>query len=1088
MTHLHLSLLGPFIAARDDEPLSGFESNKVRALLAFLAVEHERPQQRIELATLLWPDMDDASALRNLRHAVANLRRLFGDARAERPLLLVTPRTLRLNPDAVSNDAAEFRSYLARAAEGGDAAIEAWQAAVDLVRGIFLEGLRVRGSAPWDEWLALQRETFRQEEREALRKLARAYEQRRDYDRALAAARRWVQNAPWDEEAYRQLMRLLALDGRRAAALAQYERCRQLLKTELNLQPTAETTALAQAIRDNTFPGTVIQPPRRASPAGASTAAPPFVAREQELAQLHHFLDEALARSTQFVFITGEAGSGKSALATAFGRQALSRQESVVVAWGESNAFAGRGDPFLPFRDILLALIGDVNAMHRGAHLGDAYVRRLQQSVPAALSALAQQGPDLIAALALTPTLIMQMEAFLPESARKRTMLQQLRRLKPSEAASASHQSLRFTQFTQVLAQLAERYPLLLILDDLQWADPGSLSLLFHLGHRLQSSPVLVLGLFRSEDVLVPATEQQPRPHPLALILRELQRRRGNILIDLDRSAGRAFVDAYLDTEPNRLDEQFRRQLFRHTGGHALFTAELLSSLQDQGYLVQGEGGWHCDEALNWEKIPPRVEAIIADRIASLPSDWRLLLKVASVAGESFAAEALAMIMDWPPADVQRILDAMTASPRRWVQFQGRTWLDGQRLSAYRFRHILFQHYLYNQLTEGERTRWHENLGQTLEQIYASRLESVAPGLARHFEAAQRPLKGASYALMAGKRAMRLFAPEEALAWYSRGLAMLPAAPDSPEKEAVEMELQMAMTAPLVAMSGWGSRERMEASQRAYDLCRHSGNERALMQALFIQADMLRARGEHALSWQLGEQLLALARREGAPEGLALAHWTLGETALFQGETSASHHHLTQALHYYAPSDQSFTPLTAVDLGVVCHVWLAWLEALTGRDDAGRAHVQAALTLARDLKQPLSLIFALTLGAYGYNWLLDRPGAAAAYADELAPLMADESLIGIHPWGDVFQGWAMAELGRLAEGVHRMERGMAAWRSMGAVSGLTCQGLPLARAYLWAGREADARNLILDMLSLIERTGERMFEKEWRALQETLSF
>ena len=587
-----------------------------------------------------------------------------------------------------------------------------------------------------------------------------------------------------------------------------------------------------------------------------------------------------------------------------------------------------------------------------------------------------------------------------------------------------------------------------------------------------------MLGLFRSEDVLAAAAGPAAKPNPLALILRELQRRKGDILIDLDRSAGRAFVDAYLDTEPNRLDERFRSQLFRHTGGHALFTAELLASLQDQGYLIMEEDGWHPHEDMNWANIPPRIEAIIDERIARLPADWRSLLEVASVAGESFAAEVLAMVMDWPPSDVQRFLDAMTSPPRRWVQFQGRTWIEGQRLSSYRFRHILFQNYLYRGMTAGERARWHERMGEILEQVHASRLEAVAPALAQHFGAAQRPLKAAAYYLLAGRRAMQLFAPGEALALYGRGLALLQEASASPEKEAQEMALQMAMTAPLVTMAGWGAQERLEASQRAYELCRRGGNEKALMQALFVQADMLRARGEHALSLQLGEQLLALAQEEDAAEGLALAHWTLGETYFFQGELAQSHHHLTQALAHYVPSENSLTPLTATDLGVVCHVWLGWLEARMGNVDAGEAHIQEALTLAQRLKHPLSLIFALTLGAYGLNWLLDRPQAAAAYADELAPLMAETALAGIHPWGDIFQGWVLAETGMLAEGIERMERGMAAWRAMGAVSGLTCQALPLARAYLRAGREADARNLISEMMTLMENTGERLFEQE----------
>lgn len=1079
MTRLRLSLLGPFAATLEGTPLSGFESNKVRALLTFLVVENARPQQRIELATLLWPDKSDAAALRNLRHAVANLRRIMGDARHASPLLLVTPRTLQLNPDSVSSDVADFRQYLATAAQA-DGGVAALQTAADLVRGDLVAGLRVRGSAPWEEWLLLQREALSQAEREALRGLTTAYEQQRDVERALVVARRWVQRAAWDEEAHRQTMRLLAQTGQRAAALAQYERCRQVLQDDLDVAPAPETLALAEAIRKNAFP---LPANRRPTPAPTAPASPRFVAREAALARLTRFWEQAMTGRNQIAFITGEAGSGKSALADAFAHQALARRWDTVVVRGESNALAEQGAPFLPFRDILLALIGDANALHLGSGMGEAYARRLQRLIPITIPILVQTAPDLVDALDLTDILIMQTEAFLPQGARSQALLRSLRQLRPHRDAPSrtAPASQRFGQYTRVLSQLARSQPLLLILDDLQWADAGSLALLFHLARRLHDSRILLLGVFRSDEVLAAANA----PHPLLTIMRELKRRQGDILLDLDQEAGRAFVDAYLDAEPNRLDDDFRQELHRHTGGHALFTVELLRALQERRDLVRDEAGrWRSRAGLSWAHIPPRVEAIIAERIDRLALRWRTLLSVASIANEHFSVELLAQALAWPATEVQAILDHLAAPALHLVQFRGRAWVGKRMLNLYRFRHILFRDYLDQRLTVAERVRWHHQIGMILENLYAERIDEVALALARHFEAAQLPQKAAAYYLRAGRRAMQLFAPDEALALYGRGLALLHQAPDSAEKEEQEMALQLAMSAPLVAMAGWGAPERAQASQRAYELCRRRGNEKALMQAMFVQADMLRARGEHALSLQLGEQLLALAEQEGGAEGLALAHWTLGETYFFQGVVARAHRHLTRALTYYTPSDRSLTPLTPTDLGVVCHVWLAWLDALSGDPQAGEAHMQAALSLARHLDQPLSLIFALTLGAYGYNWLRDRPQAAAAYAEELAPLMVDEALAGLHPWGQVFQGWARAENGHLQEGIALMQAGLDAWRAMGAVSGRTCQVIPLARAYLRAGESKKARALLAETLSLVERTGERMFEPTLHRLWE----
>jgi DNA-binding SARP family transcriptional activator len=255
--HLKLSLLGPFRANLDGHTLLDFESNKVRALLAFLGVENEQPQQRIELATLLWPSMNDAVALRNLRHALSNLRRTLGDTEAQRPLLKISRHTVQLNPAAeITVDVIDFRRHLARATAPNtaeDARIAAWQTAVTLVQGEFLQGFRVRDSTPWEEWVLLRREACTQGLLQALRGLCRAYEHRGAYAQALAYARQWVQEAPWNEEAHRCLIRLLALDGQRAAALSQYDLCCHQLESKLGVEPAPETVALAAAIRNGTF-------------------------------------------------------------------------------------------------------------------------------------------------------------------------------------------------------------------------------------------------------------------------------------------------------------------------------------------------------------------------------------------------------------------------------------------------------------------------------------------------------------------------------------------------------------------------------------------------------------------------------------------------------------------------------------------------------------------------------------------------------------------------------------------------------------------------------------------------------------------
>ncbi len=1093
MSHLEITLFGPFRATLDGVPLLDFESNKVRALLAYLGTESAQPHHRLEVATLLWPQMNDAAALRNLRHAIADLRRRLGDTKSENPFLLITRHTLQINPGAdITVDVADFRDNLARASApetSEEDAVLLWQSAVSLAQQEFLQGFHVRGSVPWDEWLLLQREGFEHEIVLALQRLVWAYERRGDYAHAQGCAQQWVQRSPWNEEAHRKLIRVLALDGRRSEALAQYERCRLLLAHNLGVEPTPETVSLAESIRNGSFPTPVLPHLRRSTPSvkrNGVLSQCHFVSRQGEMEALERLLEKALSGEPQMAFVTGEAGTGKSALALAFGRNALGRYGDMVVLRGESDAFAGRGDPFLPFRDILLSLVGDADALHLGRELGEEYLRRIQRLTLAFIPILVQTAPDLVDALDLASVLLMQAEAFLPQSVHKRELLRDLRRLESHRRSSFSNpsQSQSFTQFTHLLSYLSDISPLLLILDDLQWADSESLSLLFHLGRRLRDGRVMLLGIFRSEEVLGSTGGDHP-PHPLAQVVHELQRYRGDILIDLDRSMDREFVDAYLDAERNRLGESFRQRLYHHTGGNALFTVELLRALQERGDLtMDAEGFWCNSSSLAWEQMPPRIEAVIAERIERLPQRWREVLLIASVSGESFSAEALARALSWPLDEVRRILDALSAFPRRLVQFRGHSWVAKRMLSVYRFRHILFQSYLYGSLSDGQKVRWHGRLGNALEEIYGEQREGIAPTLARHFEYSGLPLKAAGYYLLAGRHAMQLFAPAEALALYSRGMALLQEAPESPERAEQEMRLQMSMSAPLLAMQGWGAPERVQVTQKAYELCRRSGNEQALTQALFLQADMLRARGEHSLSLQLGQQLLGLAEQEGAASGLALAHWTLGETYFFQGDLLRAREHLRQALVHYTFQGSTLTPLTATDLGVVCHVWMAWTEELLGNAEVAERHARTALDMARSLEQPLSLIFALTLGGYGFQWLRGDPEAAAAFEDELSPLMEREELAGVRPWGLVFQGWVLAESGDLAGGIGRMRRGVEEWKGMGAVCGLTCQMVPLIEANVRAGLIAEAGSLAEEALELVERTGEKLFEQRLMSLRE----
>ncbi len=257
MSRLVLYLFGPFRAVLDDVPLLEFLSNKSRALLAYLATEPTRLHHRSTLATLLWPHMSDAAALRNLRYAIADLRRRLGDTTAQAPFLLVTRHTIELNPGAdISADVMIFREHMSvlTSRPRTETRLASLEAALALYQGEFMQGFQVRECPSWEEWLLLRREEFVCDVVRALRDLARAYEQQGRHEKARVYAQRWLRYVPWDEEAHVVLIRLLARSGQRAAALAQYDQCREALARELGIEPAPQTQVLVQAILEGRYP------------------------------------------------------------------------------------------------------------------------------------------------------------------------------------------------------------------------------------------------------------------------------------------------------------------------------------------------------------------------------------------------------------------------------------------------------------------------------------------------------------------------------------------------------------------------------------------------------------------------------------------------------------------------------------------------------------------------------------------------------------------------------------------------------------------------------------------------------------------
>ncbi len=515
--------------------------------------------------------------------------------------------------------------------------------------------------------------------------------------------------------------------------------------------------------------------------------SPAFVARECELARLDELLARALAGQLALCFVTGEAGSGKTALVTEFARRAEQSHNDLVFAIGECNAQTGIGDPYLPFREILSLLTGDVERKLAEGAITEENGRRLHAFLRSSGKAVLDYGPALVEIFVPGSELLARVGAKVAKRLGWTDRLNELMRQRRGAAAAQAaglDQSHIFEQYANVLNNLAKDRPLILVLDDLHWVDPASASLLFHLCRRISEIRMLIIGTFRPAEVAVGRSGDR---HPLDPVLNDVKRQFGDVRVDLDTaggSEGRRVVDELVDQVPNQLSEEFRQRLYLHTQGHPLFTIELLRSLQESGDLGQDEEGrWVVGREVEWHVLPARVEGVIEERIARLREEPRRVLTAASVEGENFTAEVVARALRLDERETVRQLSGELEKQHQLVGARGVRRLNGQRLSLYQFRHNLFQKYLYRSLDEVERSYLHEDVGNVLEELFFDQAEEVATQLARHFTEAGREEKALCYLLQAGEKARAAYANEEAAQHFQSAREMLEALPSTGSDE-----------------------------------------------------------------------------------------------------------------------------------------------------------------------------------------------------------------------------------------------------------------------------------------------------------------
>ncbi len=1029
---LRITLLGQFRVEKEGQSVE-IASRPAQSLLAFLVLSAGTRQPRAKLAGLLWPDSAESNALSNLRHTLWRLRKAIGSA-----YILADNQAIAFDPEAdYWLDAAILDKKLSE-----NASAEELITSVSTYGGELLPGF-------YDDWVILERTRLQAVfERRMKRLLDRLVEEGR-WDDVLRWAEHWIALGQVPEPAYRALMVAHAALGDLSGVAKVYQRYVMALEEELGVDPSEETKKLYERLSMGERP--FVAPTRTKDSVGSTEQVVPdvsplqlpafikeeagqtgiessiFVGRERELTRLEGFLRKALAGRGQVVFIVGEAGQGKTSLLNEFARRVQESHANLIVAMGVCNAFTRVGDPYLPFRDVMSILTGDVEAQWKAGVITRDHALRLWHLLPHTVSALLDRGPELIDTIVPGRALANRAAGYNSHNASWLNRLEEVVARKAALSGDQGPEQNRiFEGYTNVLELLAVQQPLMLILDDLQWADVSSIGLLFHLGRRITDSRILIAGTYRPEDV---AQSMDSEQRPFKDMMSEFKRLFGDILVDLDREKemeGRRFVDALLDSEPNRLGERFRRELTRRTRGQVLFTVELLRDWRERGDLVKDEKGrWIADSNLLWDSMPPRVEGVIERRIGRLDPELQELLTVASVEGEYFTAEVVARVRGIDERELVRRLSSELDKQHRLVRAKGFLRLGSQRRSRYLFRHNLFQKFLYDRLDPVARAYQHEAVASELEALYEDELDEIAVQLARHFQEAELADKSIEYLLRAGERAFRLSANQEAISHLSEGLELLKTVPETPERARLELGLQIALGVAFKVTKGRLAPEVGAAFARARELSEQVGSDSQLFMVLWNLWLSAEGRADWHTAREYAEEFTSLAEQADDPALLLQAlhaQWTM---SLYSAEFSLAYDYTERGMALYNPQQHHTLAFRygGHDPGVCCLISAAEALWLLGWPDQALKRSQEALNLAEELSHPYSLAFTLTFASQ-IRLFRREPREALELAGAAVSLAVEQGFPEYLGEATIFRGWALAKLGQVEAGVEEMLQGI----------------------------------------------------------------
>ena len=1081
---MKISLLGQFQVSKNGKVIKGFASDKVRALLAYLVTEAHCPHRREILANLLWPDKPEHNARANLRRALSNLRTVLDDRNSDPPFLLISRQDIQINTgDHFWSDTSILNNIYSQLDQYSENTNNVNQI-LDIYHGEFLEGFHIPDSMQFEEWLLMRREQFSRKVDDILTQTCIHFEGQNDYKAALPYAWCHVEKEPWQEGARRQLMRLLVVSGQREEAIKQYYLLIKLLKKDLDVEPEPETIHLFSEIKSGDFK---LISNQRDSTQTSSPVLPDFlqnrdttpmqprdlfISRKEELKNLHNCIESIQDERGKIRFVVGEAGSGKSMLIQEFVRQAQIKDKTLISAIGLCNAFTGIGDPYLPFREILYQLCGDIKHRLKTGIISHDYAVRLWNTIPTICQALISYGPDLIGTIIPSQSL---KEFTSPIKMSHPALYNKLNVLidqKISSQGVSLTQVNLFSQFTTVLNEISHDNPLLLVIDDIQWADTGTISLLFHLGKQLSGTNITIIGSYRPEEVI---TNKEHEQHPLDPVIQELKRIYGDIFIHLDDSSNAQFIEDYISSEPNKLSRTFLESLQKHTGGNPLFIAELIRDLKEIGVLGKDENGfWISKHQIKIESLPPKIEGIIRERFNRLPKILQRILSIASIEGENFTAEIIAEIENLSKLQTINLLSEQLSKQHNLIKAHQIKLVAGNNLSIYRFRHILIQKFIYNQLDQIELRDLHERVGTTMESVVEKNKEEFYVTLARHFQKANIHEKAASYYFDAGERAVILSGYMEAINHYKKSIESIQSIPETQERNQFELNVQLKLGLAYQATRGFANEMVGVAYKRSLELCQSVQD----INKKIITLQLLFSYYSNMAEFKTTDEVMTLLEKntyemeDPIPSYVLQIHWGKGYLESLFGNHVSALEHFEKALDYYEKGPHlQIEENMGMEAGIYCHSWAALHSTWAGFLERANKHCQTALKIADEKNIKLFTADSLWFSTW-VNVELNNYDKAWEFCEPALDLAIKENYYLTEALVRMFKGRILSNNGNHEEAIDSVKLALQMFQNIGAISAETSFLHGLAEVYCNAGKVDEGFEIIQRAEEIINTSGE----------------